>query len=151
MPAAAVEVHSRPGLTAELFHVPLLIIDDLGVRTLPDTAAEERRGAIQWWLHHRPRPNMPAAIGELSRYIATARVAKHRLFSWYAVRVCPDCQLIVIARDDDTTFGILHSRFHELRSLRLGTSLEDRPRLHAEHDLRDVPVPSRVDAQRTCG
>ena len=33
-----------------------------------------------------------------------------------------------MARDDDTTFGILHSRFHEAWSLRLGTSLEDRPR-----------------------
>ena len=32
-------------------------------------------------------------------------------------------QLIVIARDDDTTFGILHSRFHEAWSLRLGTWL----------------------------
>ena len=30
-------------------------------------------------------------------------------------------QLIAIARDDDTTFGILHSRFHEIWSLRLGT------------------------------
>ena len=31
--------------------------------------------------------------------------------------------MIVIARDDDVTFGILHSRFHEAWSLRLGTSL----------------------------
>ena len=29
---------------------------------------------------------------------------------------------------DDTAFGILHSRFHESWALRLGTSLEDRPR-----------------------
>ena len=29
----------------------------------------------------------------------------------------------MVARDDDTTFGILHSRFHESWSLRLGTSL----------------------------
>jgi len=36
--------------------------------------------------------------------------------------------VIAIARDDDVTFGILHSRFHEAWSLRLGTSLEDRPR-----------------------
>ena len=35
----------------------------------------------------------------------------------------PDHQLIVIARDDDTTLGILHSRFHELWSLRLCTWL----------------------------
>ena len=32
-------------------------------------------------------------------------------------------QLIVVARDDDTTFGILHSRFHEVWSLRLCTWL----------------------------
>ena len=31
--------------------------------------------------------------------------------------------MIAIARDDDTAFGILHSRFHELWSLRLGTWL----------------------------
>jgi type II restriction/modification system DNA methylase subunit YeeA len=30
---------------------------------------------------------------------------------------------VAIARDDDTTFGILHSRFHEAWSLRLGTWL----------------------------
>ena len=58
--------------------------------------------------------------------------------------------LIVIARDDDTTFGILHSRFHELWSLRLCTWLGkgSDPRSHAEHDLRDVPVPGRPDAER---
>ncbi len=39
------------------------------------------------------------------------------------MRICPDHQLIVIARDDDTTFRILHSRFHELWSLRLCTWL----------------------------
>ena len=39
------------------------------------------------------------------------------------MRICPDHQLIVIARDDDTTFGILHSRFHEIWSLRRGTWL----------------------------
>ena len=73
-------------------------------------------------------PLMWRALEGLSRYIATPRVAEHRLFVWLDSRVCPDCQLIVVARDDDTTFGILHSRFHEAWSLRLGTSLEDRPR-----------------------
>ena len=62
------------------------------------------------------------ALDDLSRYIVTPTVAKHRLFAWLDARVCPDHQLIVIARDDDTTFGILHSRFHEAWSLRLGTS-----------------------------
>ena len=77
----------------------------------------------QWWLHHRPRPKMWRALEGLSRYIVTPRVAKHRLFAWLDPSVCPDCQLIVIAREDDTTFGILHSRFHEVWSLRMGTWL----------------------------
>ena len=46
-----------------------------------------------------------------------------RFFVWLDCRTCPDHQLIAIAREDDTTFGILHSRFHEAWSLRLGTWL----------------------------
>ena len=55
----------------------------------------------------------------MTRYIATPRVAKHRLFVWLDACICPDSAVIAIASDDDTTFGILHSRFHELWSLRL--------------------------------
>ena len=76
-----------------------------------------------WWRHERLRPAMWEALDGLSRSIATPTVAKHRLFVWLDARICPDHQLIVIARDDDTTFGILHSRFHEVWSLRLGTWL----------------------------
>jgi type II restriction/modification system DNA methylase subunit YeeA len=54
------------------------------------------------------------------RYIATPRVAKHRLFVWLASSVVPDSRLTVVARDDDLFFGLLHSRFHEAWSLRLG-------------------------------
>ena len=82
---------------------------------------EEHR--VNWWRHLRPRPNMREALYGLSRYIVTPRVSKHRLFVWFDVRVCPDSALIAIARDDDTMFGILHSRFHEVWSLRKGTWL----------------------------
>ena len=78
---------------------------------------------VNWWRHVEPRQGMWKALDGLSRYIATPRVAKHRLFVWCDVRLCPDSAVIAIARDDDTTFGILHSRFHEVWSLRLGTWL----------------------------
>ncbi len=51
-----------------------------------------------WWRHDRSGQSMFENIGALSCYMATPRVAKHRLFAWL-----DDCQLIVIARDDDTT------------------------------------------------
>ena len=76
-----------------------------------------------WWRHRRFVADLWRALDGLARYIATPRVAKHRLFVWCDARICPDNQLTVIARDDDTTFGILHSRFHEAWSLRLGTWL----------------------------
>ena len=76
-----------------------------------------------WFRHWNPRPTMWAALDGLVRFIATPTVAKHRLFVWCDSRICPDHQLIVVARDDDTTFGILHSRFHEVWSLRRGTWL----------------------------
>ena len=72
-----------------------------------------------WWRHVEPRQGMWRALDGLARYIATPCVAKHRLFDWRDVRICPDHKLIVVARDDDATFGILHSRFHEIWSLRL--------------------------------
>ena len=94
-----------------------------------------------WWQHWCPRPVMWRALHGLSRYIATPRVAKHRLFVWCDTNICPDCQLILIARDDDMTLGILHSRFHEAWSLRLGTSLEDRPRYTPTTTFETFPFP----------
>ena len=86
---------------------------------------QSRASAVKsaWWRHERPRPEMWRAIDGLSRFILTPRVAKHRLFVWCDARICPDSATIAIARDDDVTFGILHSRFHETWSLRLGTWL----------------------------
>ena len=86
---------------------------------------QNRREAyrVHWWRHVEPRQGMWRALDGLTRYIATPNYAKHRVFDWLDVRVCPANTLIVIARDDDVTFGILHSRFHEVWSLRLGTWL----------------------------
>ena len=66
---------------------------------------------------------MRKAIAGQGRFIITPRVAKHRLFQWADETVLADSATVAIARSDDTSFGILHSRFHELWSLRMGTFL----------------------------
>ncbi|NOU20677.1 MAG: class I SAM-dependent DNA methyltransferase, partial [Methyloglobulus sp.] len=78
---------------------------------------------INWWRHGRARPEMRNALSNLTRYIVTPGVAKHRTFVWMDKSVLPDHAVFAIARSDDTTFGILHSRFHELWSLGLCTWL----------------------------
>ena len=102
-----------------------------------------------WWQHAEPRQGMWRALDGLDRFVATARLAKHRLFVWMDAVVCPDSQLIVIARDDDTTFGILHSRFHETWSLRQGTDLVDRPRYTPTTTFQTFPFPQGLSPDVT--
>ena len=104
---------------------------------------KNRREAYRkyWWRHEEPRQGMCKAFDGLTRYIATPRVAKHRLFVWIDPWVCPDSGIINVARDDDTIFGILHSRFHEAWSLRLGTSLVDHPRYTSTTTFQTYPFP----------
>ena len=79
----------------------------------------------RWWIFGDARPGMRRAISNLSRYIATPMVAKHRVFVWIPVHVIPENLVVVIARDDDYFFGILHSKLHELWARRKGTQLRD--------------------------
>jgi hypothetical protein len=59
-----------------------------------------------------PRPAMRERLAPLGRYIATPTLAKHRFFVGLSAETLPDHQLIAIARDEDYTFGVLHSRVH---------------------------------------
>ena len=102
----------------------------------------EKRTNEMWWIFQWSRPLMRAAIAELPRFIVTPEVAKYRVFKWMTPQIVPDKNLTVIARSDDATFGILHSRFHELWSLRMGTSLEDRPRYTPTTTFETFPFPA---------
>ncbi|WP_208852296.1 class I SAM-dependent DNA methyltransferase [Roseomonas genomospecies 6] len=101
-----------------------------------------------WWLHERSRPELRAGLAGLTRCIVTPVVAKHRVFAWQPTSVLSANLLDVIARDDDTAFGILHSRFHELWALRLGTSLEDRPRYTPSTTFETFPFPDGLTPDR---
>jgi len=74
-------------------------------------------------LHSETAPGLRRITSRLSRAIGTPRVAKYRLFVWLHKSVLVDDGAVVIGREDDTSFGIIHSRFHETWSLRLGTWL----------------------------
>jgi len=85
------------------------------------TANNREAYRTNWWRHGEARPGLRRKLAPLNRFIATPEVAKHRVFVWCAKAVLPDKNLQVTPRADDTTFGILHSRLHELWSLRMCT------------------------------
>ncbi|WP_138923651.1 class I SAM-dependent DNA methyltransferase [Sulfitobacter sp. BSw21498] len=107
----------------------------------PPLRKGEPKTLATWWLHQRPRPELRDGLNGLRRFIATPEVSKHRMFVWLTGGMLASGSVYSIARDDDTTFGILHSSFHELWALRMGTSLEDRPRYTPSTTFETFPFP----------
>ena len=108
-----------PLIEAALYEAPFEYVRT----TVKPDRDKSKTGAKLWWLHERPRGEMRAALVGKRRYIGTARVAKHRLFMWFTPNILADSQVVVFAREDDYFFGVLHSRAHEVWSLRMGTWL----------------------------
>ena len=84
--------------------------------------ALERRN---WWLHGRTAPDLRKAVSGLKKYIATPRVSKHRIFVFVDVATIPDGQVVIFAKDDYYTLGILQSRPHEIWARATGTQLRE--------------------------
>ena len=100
----------------------------------------------RWWLAGRSRPEMRRKLEPLSRFIATSRVAKHRVFVWLPKSVLPSNALTVIAREDDFMFGVVNSKPHLLWVNELGSSLEDRSQ-YTNDTFETFPFPRPTPAQ----
>ncbi|HEV2335745.1 MAG TPA: DNA methyltransferase [Stellaceae bacterium] len=103
---------------AALYQAPFEYVR-LHIRPFREKNADRQRRE-KWWRLGRSGADLREAELGLSRVVATPRVAKHRFFVWIAVQVLPDSRVNAVARDDDVTFGVLQSGFHEAWSLRLG-------------------------------
>ena len=103
-----------------------------------------------WWRHGRPRPEMRAAVAGRQRTIATVRHSKHRIWTWLDAAVLPDSALVVVAEDDDYTFGVLHSRVHEVWARATGTQLREVESgfRHTPTRFETFPFPRPTDESR---
>lgn len=76
-----------------------------------------------YWLFQRPRPALRKAIAKLRRYLVTPESSEHRVFRWADTTVLPVGSVFAIARDDDTSFGVLQSTLHEVWATAQGNRL----------------------------
>ena len=129
---------------AALYEAPFEYVNE-HVRPKREASRSTR---AEWWLHERPRVDMRHALDGVQRFLGTPTVAKHRLFVWLDGTTVPDHQIIAFALADDYFFGVLHSKAHELWALRMGTSLEDRPRYTPTTCFDTFPFPEPTDEQR---
>ncbi|MDO8861081.1 N-6 DNA methylase [Haliea sp. E1-2-M8] len=77
----------------------------------------------KWWLHGRTGDDIRAAVSGMGRVIVTPRVSKYRIFVWRSPVVYCDDATVTVASESDVVFGVLHSRFHEIWALAMGTWL----------------------------
>jgi len=117
----------------------------------PSRDASKRDGRrLRWWQHGETGDALREAISNLPRYVATTRVAKHRIFTWLSGNVLPDSALIIFARADDYFMGILHSRIHEVWALAQGTQLREKEsgfRYTPSTCFETFPMPKPTPAQ----
>ncbi|MFI8746046.1 type IIL restriction-modification enzyme MmeI [Pseudomonas sp. NPDC077186] len=106
-----------------------------------------------WWCFGDPRPALKRSVHGIGRFITTPMVAKHRVFTWLPEKQIPENLCVAIIRADDTTFGILHSRFHELWSLGLCTFLGvgNDPRYTPSSTFETFPFPEGLTPADTRG
>ena len=108
---------------AALYEAPFEYIKE---KVMPERIKNKMRWrAENWWLHGYPATTMRQALEPLQRYIGTPKVAKHRFFVWLTGDMLPSNLVIAIAKDDDYTFGILSSSFHELWARQVGSQLRE--------------------------
>lgn len=107
--------------------------------------------AKYWWRLAETMPAMRRALANLSRYIATPRVSKHRIFVWRSVSVLADDRLAVIARDDDMIIGILSSRAHEVWALANASmhGVGNDPTYNAKSCFETFPFPEGLTPRDT--
>lgn len=105
----------------------------------------------RWWVFGEPRIKMRPALETLSRYIATCRTAKHRVFGFLDSDILPDAKLIAIGLDDGWHLSVLSSRLHVTWAIASGGWLgvgNDANYNHAQCFDR-FPFPDPTEAQKT--
>ncbi len=93
---------------------------------------------------------MRRALAGLPRFLCTPTTSKYRLFVWIDGGTLPHNATIAFALEDDYSFGVLHSRVHELWALRMGTFLGvgNDPRYTPTTCFETFPFPKPTEEQR---
>lgn len=115
----------RTEAEASLYAAPFALIESRVKPVRMNTSAKGERE--NWWKLARRAPGMFSAIQGLKRFIVTPETPTHTVFSWMSSGNVPDKNLVVISRDDDTTFGILQSSLHIAWVRALGSPYGNHP------------------------
>ncbi len=126
-------------------------LDIVRARVKPGREGAARHFARLWWQFAWPRPEMRAAIGQLStpRYIASTLTGKRLLLTWADRDWCPSNLCGVFSFDDDYSMGLLMSKVHEAWAWAQSSTFKGDLRYTPSTVFMTFPWPDPVsDAQR---
>ncbi len=113
----------------------------------PSRMQQKRSAYAQlWWIFAEPRPALREALRGLPQYIGTVETARHRWFSFLPGNSLPEQTVVAIALHDTWAVGVLSSRIHRAWTLRVGGTLEDRPRYTISSCFEAFPFPDANEA-----
>ena len=112
-----------PVAVAELYEAPFEYVKE---NVMPDRVNNRMKWrAENWWLHGYQAKTMRQKLAHIKRFVATPKVSKHRFFVWLTSEMLPSNLVIAFAVFDDSTFGILSSKFHEIWARQVGSQLRE--------------------------
>ncbi len=135
---------------AKLYNLPYRHCLD-HVKPVRDKNRREHRRKY-WWMFNDATPALNDAIGQLSRYIGTCQVSKHRYFQFVDATLTPDVTVTNFGRSDDYFLGILESCIHKIWTAAIGTQLREQEsgqRYIISECFEKFPFPTPTGAQRT--
>ena len=77
----------------------------------------------KWWMFGEPRGKLRGAWFGLKRMLVTVETAKHRIFAFQSMPLCPDHKLYAICTSDALVLGVLSSVVHTTWAPRAGGRL----------------------------
>lgn len=103
----------------------------------------------QWWKYRRSNSSIREGIENLDRYLATARTAKHRVFTFLDSRFMSESEVVMIFLEDSYYLGVVSSQIHIAWSLAAGSDLGgNTPRYNHTLCFYKFPFPDPNDLQK---
>jgi len=108
------------------------------------SSVRDKHAREKWWQPYWPRPELRLKISSMKKYLATPETPTYNVFRLINAAILPDKNLIVIAREDYPTFGILSSIFHSYWISILGSPYGNHPtarRYNSSRIFETFPFP----------
>jgi hypothetical protein len=117
----------------------------------PQREAASKFARKEWWLYHRTRPALYAAIVDMKRVLVIPRHSKYMLCTWEPIGIVYSEATCVIATESDTTFALIQCTFHNDWVRANGSSLRNDQRYTPTDCFETFPFPADMDRLNDIG